>query len=74
MDLEKEKKRVRGYIKRINTAYTQILFDRLKTDITKLAKHGYKVSQSKGKVSILKEIPKNSKVVVEYDGKLKITY
>lgn len=75
VDLGKEKKRVRSYIPRINKNYTQSLLNRLQSDIKKLAKYGYKVSQKDGRISIKKELSNNSEVEVTYsNNKLKINY
>lgn len=75
IDLEKEKRRVRNYVMRINKSYTDTLLKRLKTDIKKLAKYGYKVNQKEGRISIKKELPNNSEVEVTYsNNKLKINY
>ena len=60
---------------RINKSYTDTLLNRLKTDIKKLAKYGYKVNQKDGRISIKKELPNNSEVEVTYsNNKLKINY
>lgn len=75
IDLAKEKRRVRSYIPRINKSYTDTLLNRLKIDVKKLAKYGYKVNQKDGQISIKKELPNDSEVEVTYsNNKLKINY